>query len=178
MARGFDYVGVLPEDYGAVGYPTVEFAADTVLVFWHRQAVQARPGDVTGRRMWSAPLGWFYEDEPPLPAAPKLELRVPAGDGKSWNRAVIPADFYENRFYCRLSDLAAHLKSPVGRLGHDMYAPLHQVITCLGWRPHYDRSRLRDTQQPQMVVWCTHPHAEPPPFPAAKPPESNSSFAR
>jgi hypothetical protein len=157
MARGLDYVGVLPEDYGAVDYPTVEIVDDTVFLFWYRVVVQARPGDVTGRRLWVVPLSWFYRDEPPLPPGPKLVLKVPAGDGKGWNTSTIPAQYYDGRFYVRLNDLATELKSPVGRLGYNLFAPLHQVITCLGWSLQYDLSRLKDPKDPQLVVQCVHP---------------------
>lgn len=157
MARGLDYVGVLPEDYGAVDYPTVEIVDDTVFLFWERTVVVPRSGDVTGRRLWVVPLGWFYEDEPSLAPGPELVLEFPAGDGKNWNRAAIPAQFYEGRHFVHLADLAVHLKSPVGRLGYDMFGPLHQVITCLGWMPQYDFSRLNDPKGPQVVVRCSHP---------------------
>jgi hypothetical protein len=53
-------------------------------------------------------------------------------------------------------------------LGYNIYAPLHQVITCLGWQPLYDRSRLNDVKDPGLTVYCTHPHAESPPLPAGK----------
>ena len=165
MARGLDYVGILPADFGHVSYPTVEVVDETVFLFWSRTVVQPRSGDVTGRRLWVLPLSWFYTEEPPLPPGPKLILRVPAGDGKSWNSFEIPADWYEGRHYCNSRDLETYLKSPVGRLGFDMYAPLHQIITCLGWTPHYDRTHLKDKESPRLVVYCTHPHATPPPVP-------------
>jgi hypothetical protein len=158
MARGLDYVGVLPDDYGAVDYPTVEIVDDTVFVFWYRQVVQPRPGDVTGRRMWAVPRSWFYEDEPPLAPGPGLVLKIPAGDGKAWNAVRVPAQFFDGRFYCRLDDLAVYLKSPVGRTGYNIYAPLDQVITCLGWTPEYDASCLKRATDPHLIVWCTHPH--------------------
>jgi len=160
MVRALDYVGVLPDDYGAVDYPTVEIVEETAFVFWYRSVVRPRPGDVTGRRLWVVPLGWFYQDEPPLPAGPRLLLKAPIGDGKSFNTVEIPAQFFEGRFYTRLSDLANHLPSPVGRLGYDLRAPVDQVITCLGWRAHYDRSHLEDRDDPRMIVWCTHPHEQ------------------
>jgi len=55
-----------------------------------------------------------------------------------------PAQFYEDRCYVHLDDLAIYLKSPIGRQGCNLFAPLHQVITCLGWTPRYDYSRLKD----------------------------------
>jgi hypothetical protein len=75
------------------------------------------------------------------------------------NTYEIPATYYGDRFYCRLTDLSPHLKSPIGRLGVDMFAPLDQVITCLGWIPAYDRSKLGDPENPRMTVVCTHPHS-------------------
>ena len=155
MARGLDYVGVLPADYGSVDYPTVEIVDDTVFLFWYRVVVDQRPADVTGRRLWVLPVSWFYGDERPLPPGPKLVLRVPAGDGKHWNTATIPAQFYEDRCYVHLDDLAIYLKSPIGRQGCNLFAPLHQVITCLGWTPRYDYSRLKDEKDPQLLVECT-----------------------
>ena len=157
MARGFDYVGVLPADYGGVSYPTVSVVDDTVFIVYSRSVVRARPGDVAGRRLRVLPLDWFYADEPPLPPGPRLVLQVPT-DGGGMNTYDIPATYYAGRFYCHLSDLAGSLKSPVGRLGHDMFAPLHQVITCLGWTPAYDRSHIEDAEDPRLVVTCTHPH--------------------
>ena len=80
MGRGFDYVGVLPEDYGGVSYPTLDVVDDTVFLFWYKTIVNPREGDVMGRRMRVLPLSWFYEDEPPLATGPKLILKVPAND--------------------------------------------------------------------------------------------------
>jgi len=158
MTRGLDYVGVMPDDYGVVHYPVVEIIDDTVFLFWTRVLVAApRSDDVTGRRLWAVPLSWFYQDEPPLPPGPKLVLKVLAGDGKTWNVVSLPAQFYEGRCYVHLDDLAVYLKSPIGRLGYNMFAPLHQVITCLGWTPRYDYSRLKDEKDPQLLVECTHP---------------------
>lgn len=170
MARGFDYVGVLPDDYGGVSYPTVAVADDTVFVFWGRSVVRPRKGDVTGRRMRVLPLSWFYEDDKPLPPGPKLILKVPANDGAgNWNSFEIASDYYDGRFFVDLKDLAVRLKSPVGRLGYNMYAPLNQVITCLGWTPAYDRSKLEEGDDPRLIVTCTHPHVTgaPPAVPPA-----------
>jgi hypothetical protein len=115
MARGFDYVGVLPSDYGGVSYPTLAVADDTVFVFWGRSVVKLRKGDVAGRRMRVLPLSWFYEDEKPLPPGPKLVLQVPANDSAgNFNSYDISSDYYDGRFFVNLEDLAVHLKSPVG----------------------------------------------------------------
>ena len=115
------------------------------------------------------PLSWFYEDEKPLPAGPRLILKAPANDGEGkWNSFDIPSDYWDGRFFVNLTDLAVYLKSPVGRLGYNMYAPLNQVITCLGWTPAYDKSRLEDADDPRLIVQCTHPHttgAAPTPVP-------------
>ena len=172
MARGLDYVGVLPEDFGHVGYPTLGIVDETVFVTWSRSVVNPREGDVTGRRMRVLPLSWFYREEPPLPPGPKLVLKVPAaGAGGSWNTFEIPSEYYEGRFHVRSEDLEPYLKSPVGRLGYGIRAPLHQVITCLGWEPVYDRSRLEDARDPRMIVYCTHPRAAHPPLPSPDQPE-------
>ena len=71
MGRGLDYVGELPEDFGHVGYPTLEIIDETVFVCWSRSVVRPRQGDVTGKRMRVLPLSWFYEDEEPLPPGPE-----------------------------------------------------------------------------------------------------------
>ena len=160
MARGLDYVGVLPADYGGVSYATVDVVDDTVFAIWSRSVVRPRPGDVTGRRLRILPLSWFYEEEPPLPPAAKLILRVSAHDARNtMNSYEIPAVVHDGRFFCRLSDLAVYLKSPAGRLGYDIFAPVHQVVTCLGWVPTYDRGMMEDPENPRMIVTCTHPQA-------------------
>jgi hypothetical protein len=133
LARGLDFVGVLPADYGGVDYPTINVLGDHVLLCWDRSVVARRPGDVVGRRMRGLPLSWFYEEEPHLPPGPGL--MVDTGRGEA---ARVPADFYEGRFYCRLSDIEKYLKSAVGRLDRDMYAPVEQVVTALGWTARYE----------------------------------------
>ena len=169
MGRGLDYVGELPEDFGHVGYPTLEIIDETVFVCWSRSVVRPRQGDVTGKRMRVLPLSWFYEDEEPLPPGPKLVLKVPAGGAdSSWNTFEIPSDYYEQRFYVRSKELEPYLKSPIGRLDYGIYAPLHQVITCLGWEPVYDRGKLEDADDPRMVAYCTHPRAAHPPIPSLR----------
>ena len=168
LARGLDYVGVLPQDYGGVTYPTVSVADDTVFVVYSRMVVNRRPGDAVGKRLRVLPLSWFYQDEPPPLPSPALFLRVPVASAPGkWNVFPIPARYHDGRFFCHLKDLQSHLKSPAGRLGFNMYAPLHQVITALGWTPRYDRSKLDDADNPSMTVTCTHgiggPAAEKPP---------------
>ncbi|MFH0962921.1 MAG: sialidase family protein [Planctomycetota bacterium] len=162
MTRGLDYVGVLPDDYGSVSYATVSVVGDTAFVIWDRTVVRRRPGDVAGRRLRVLPLSWFYGEEPELTGpAPKLYLKVSAHDAKETvNTFEIPAQYYDGRFYVHLADLAKYLKSPIGRLGYNMFAPLHQVITCLGWNPLYDTGHLDDAENPSMTVTCTHPHTE------------------
>ncbi|MFH0962508.1 MAG: sialidase family protein [Planctomycetota bacterium] len=162
MARGLDYVGELPEDFGSVSYPWMSVLGDTVFVTFSRVVVNPRKGDVAGRRMQVRPLSWFYEDESSLPAGPRLIVSVPAMDDRSWNTYDVPSDLYQDRFFVNSRDLQTFLKSPMGRLGFNMYAPLNQVITCLGWTPQYDRSHLDDPDDPRLVVRCTHPGAAPP----------------
>ena len=162
MVRGLDYVGVLPEDYGSVSYPSLDIVDDTVFVAFYRSVVNPREGDVTGRRFRVLPLSWFYEDEPTLPPGPRLVVRVLAADRRSWNTYDVPSQFHTGRFFVHLRDLQTFLKSPIGRLGTNIYAPLHQVITCLGWVPKYDRSHLEDKDDPRMIVTCRHPHVAPP----------------
>jgi len=155
MARGLDYVGVLPDDYGGIDYATFSFVDDTVFLFFQRSAVNRRAGDVTGNRFRVLPLSWFYSDEPAPAAGPKLVLRVQSGTG--YQEYDIPARFYEDRFFCHSTDLGRYLKSPIGRLDKNMYAPVHQVITMLGWTPSYDRAHLKDVLNPRLVVTVTPP---------------------
>ena len=152
MARGLDYVGELPADYGGVSYPLLSPIDDMVFVSWARSVVNARPGDVTGRRLRAVPLDWFYQDDPPLASGPKLIIKVPGRTAGVHNTYEIPSDFYQGRFYCHSRDLARRLKSPVGRLNQGMYGPLHQMITALGWTPSYDRKHLKESQNPRLVV--------------------------
>lgn len=161
MTRGLDYVGVLPEDFGSVCYPVIDVVDDTVFVTWIKSIYNNRPGDRMGYPMRVLPLSWFYEDEPEHDlSGPKLYLRIPAYPSTDqYNIYEIPADYYKGRFFCQLKDIGNFLKSPVGRLGYNMYAPLHQVITCLGWLPTYDRSKINDPQNPSMTVTCIQPHA-------------------
>ena len=95
---------------------------------------------------------WFYQDDPPLPSGPKLIIKVPSRGPGIHSTHEIPSDLYQGRFYCHSRDLARHLKSSVGRLNQDMYGPLHQMITALGWTPRYDRNHLDDSQDPRLVV--------------------------
>ena len=162
MARGLDYVGILPTDFGSVSYPSISIVDETVFLFFYRIVVQPRPGDVTGRRLRVLPLSWFYGEEPPLPPGPRLVLRVPAGDGLHWNRHQVPSRFHKGRFLVDSRDVATFLKSPAGRLRANFSAPLHQVITCLGWIPEYDRSHLEDADDPCLIVSCRHVHSVPP----------------
>jgi len=54
---------------------------------------------------------------------------------------------------------AAQAATPIGRLGVNIYAPLHQVITCLGWTPAYDLSMVTVPADPRLTVVCTPPFA-------------------
>ena len=157
MARGLDYVGELPADYGGVSYPMLSPVDEMVFVSWARSVVNAGPGDVTGRRLRAVPLEWFYQDDPPLPSGPKVIINVPSRRAGTHTAYEIPSDFYQGRFYGHSRDLARHLKSPLGRLNQSMYGPLHQVITALGWTPRYDRSHLDDSQDPRLVVTVERP---------------------
>jgi hypothetical protein len=155
MTRGLDYVGVLPEDYGGVDYATFSSVNDTLFLYFQRSAVNRRAGDVIGERLRVLPLSWFYSDEPAPAPAPKVLLRIPSGAGHQ--EQEIPAQFYEDRFFCHSTDLGRYLKSPVGRLDKNIYAPLHQVITMLGWTPSYDRTHLKDPSNPRLVVTVAPP---------------------
>lgn len=155
MARGLDYVGVLPEDYGGVDYPTFSVVDDTVILFFQRSMVNRRPGDVSGNRLRILPLSWFYGEEPAAEPGPKLVFRIPEGNG--YREHDIPARFWEDRFYCHSNDIGRYLKSPIGRLDKNIYAPLHQVVTMLGWTPSYDRTHLKDASNPRLVVTVAPP---------------------
>jgi hypothetical protein len=135
LARGLDFVGAVPADYGSVDYPTINVIGERVVLCWDRRVVARRPDDVVGRRMRVLPLSWFYEDEQQLPARSKLMIAVSA----SGTPHQIPADLWDGRYYCRLSDAGRYLKSAVGRLERDMYAPVEQVLSALGWSARYER---------------------------------------
>jgi hypothetical protein len=162
MVRGLDYVGVVPEDMGAVHYPDLEIIDDTVFLSFNRVLRNPRPGDVIGRRLRVLPLSWFYQDEPASPPAPKLFIKVPVASGAEWNTYEVPARFHEGRFYCNSTALAVPLMNAAGRLGRDIDGPLHQVVTCLGWDPAYDRSHLKDVSNPRMIVTLTHSQTQVP----------------
>jgi hypothetical protein len=49
----------------------------------------------------------------------------------------------------RLSDVARVLRRPIGQ---DMVAPVHQVLTCLGYRATYNLQHLKDATNPRVVV--------------------------
>jgi hypothetical protein len=156
MARGLDYVGVLPEDYGAVDYATFSSIDDTVFLYLSRTVVNRRAGDVVGARLRVLPVSWFYGEQP-LPAnGPKLVLRVPIASGHQEHE--IPARFYEDRFFCHSRDVSRYLKSPIGRIDRNMYAPVHQVVTMLGWTPSYDRTLLEDPTDPRLIVTLSPPN--------------------
>jgi hypothetical protein len=156
MARGLDYVGVVPEDYGAAHYPNLEIVDDTVFLTWYRHVINPRKGDIHGRRLRVLPLTWFYQDEPAPPPSPKLFVRVPAGNGSKWNTFQVSARYHDGRLYCHSGDLAGYLKSPAGRLQRNIYAPLHQVVTCLGWTARYDFSHVKDAKEPRILVTVRH----------------------
>ena len=161
MARGLDYVGVLPADYGSVHYACMSIVDDQVFLFYSRTVVRRRKTDVAGRRMRVLPLSWFYKDEPPLPSGPRLVVQSPSPDRRNWNSYDVPATYHQGRFFVNSKDLHTFLKSPMGRLGANIEGPLHQVITCLGWVPRYDRSSLDDPDDPRLIVRCNHVHAAP-----------------
>ena len=110
---------------------------------------------MTGNRLRRVPVSWFYQDEPAPAPGPRLILRVAYASGVVEHE--VPSRFHQDRFYCHSSDLARYLKSSVGRLDKNMFAPLHQVITMLGWSPAYDRSHLKDTTDPRLVVTVSPP---------------------
>ncbi|MBM3892059.1 MAG: hypothetical protein FJ388_23330 [Verrucomicrobia bacterium] len=147
MARAFRYVGVLPDDYGAVSYPNIGFHKDSVILMWSRSVVKARPGDVTGLRLRVLPLSWFYEDDPPYqPSKPTPKLIVGL---KGKRGAEVPSLFCDDRFFVKLSDIARVLKQKVEQ---DMFAPIHQTLTFLGCPPTYDLRRAKDGASPRVVV--------------------------
>ncbi|MBM3788247.1 MAG: exo-alpha-sialidase [Acidobacteria bacterium] len=155
MARGLDYVGVLPEDYGGVDYATLAFVEESVFVYFKRTVVNVRPGDVTGARLRKLPLSWFYGDEPPAAEAPGLVLRVPAGD--RFRDVEIEARYHEDRFFCHSRDVERHLRASVGRLEKNLFGPLHQIVTMLGWSASYDRSHMKDASNPRLIVTVAPP---------------------
>lgn len=155
MARGLDYVGALPLDYGGVDYATLSFVDDTAFLYFQRSVVHRRPGDVAGSRLRVLPLSWFYGEEPAPPPGPKLVLRVPNGDRH--DEVEIEARYHEDRWFCHSRDIGRYLRGSVGRLDKNLYGPLHQIITMLGWTPAYDRTYLKDSGNPRLIVTVTPP---------------------
>jgi hypothetical protein len=159
LIRALDYVGVLPDDFGSISYPSIHVVGETVFVTASRS--QHDPSSKkwnSGRVMYRLPLDWFYQEEPALTQGPKLLLRVPATDlDGEWVAHQIPADHYQGRFLCNSRDLAKVLKSPVGRLNLNLYGPVEQLITCLGWTATFDRDHLKDPQNPRMIVTAQLP---------------------
>ena len=155
MVRGLDYIGVLPLDYGGVDYATVSYVDDTVFVYFKRSLVNPRPGDVSGARLRVLPLSWFYGEEPAPKPGPKLVLRVP--NGNRHQEFEIDARFHEDRFFVHSRDVGRYLRGAAGRLDKNLYGPVHQIITMLGWTPAYDRSRLQDPANPRLIVTTTPP---------------------
>ncbi|MFH0965881.1 MAG: sialidase family protein [Planctomycetota bacterium] len=146
MARAFKYVGDLPDDYGAVDYPDIGFWKDQIIITWGRACRNPRPGDVQGLRMRVTPVEWFYQDEPPLEApkpAPRLMLV------RGTRTAEIPGVFCDDRFFVKLSDVAAFTGDPIEA---DMFAPVNQALTFLGYKPSYDDTRLKDPDHPRLVA--------------------------
>ncbi|MBM3891097.1 MAG: hypothetical protein FJ388_18445 [Verrucomicrobia bacterium] len=109
--------------------------------------MKARPGDVTGLRLRVLPLSWFYEDDPPCrPSKPTPKLIVGL---KGKRGAEVPSLFCDDRFFVKLSDIARVLKQKVEQ---DMFAPIHQTLTFLGYPPTYDLRRAKDGASPRVVV--------------------------
>jgi len=147
MARAFKFLGVLPDDFGNVHYPNIGFRGDKVILAWRRNVVKARPGDVSGPRLRVLPLSWFYEDEPPFkPPTPTPKL-ILASDGK--DGATVPSLYCDERFFVRLSDVARVLGR---KIEQDMFAPVHQVLTYLGYRATYDLTHRKDSTNPRVVA--------------------------
>jgi len=161
MARGLDYVGIMPDDFGSVSYSCLSVVDDQVFIFYSRVVVRPRSGDVAGRRMRVLPLSWFYQEQPPLKPGPRLVIQTPSADGRNWNTHDVPSIYDNGRFHINSKDVQTFLKSSMGRLGANIQAPLHQVITCLGWKPGYDRSHMDDADDPRLLVRCNHLYSAP-----------------
>jgi len=126
-----------------------------VFLFFQRSVVNRRPGDVTGSRLRVMPVSWFYSEEPvPVPGL-ELVLRVP--NGNRHQDFKIEARFHEDRFFCHSREVGRYLRGSVGRLDKNLYGPVHQIITMLGWTPVYDRTRLKDSANPRLIVTVTPP---------------------
>jgi len=165
LARAFRYVGVLPDDYGNVDYPNIGFHGDHVILLWERNLVKPRAGDVTGGRMRVLPLSWFYEDDPPYEPptpAPKLFLRLKEEEGPSLHLkrrkgptlnepkgTEVPSLYCDERFFVRLSDVARVLHR---KIEQDMFAPVHQVLTYLGYQVTYNLKHWQDETNPRLLV--------------------------
>ena len=77
------------------------------------------------------------------PSGPTLVVR------KGGVERVVPSLFWDGRFFVRLSDLA---KATGDEMDADVYAPVNQALTLLGYKPTYDRSALKDASNPRLVV--------------------------
>lgn len=56
MARGLDFLGELPADFGSVLYPTFKVVDGTEFLAWNSNLLQSRPSGVTGGRLWVGAL--------------------------------------------------------------------------------------------------------------------------
>jgi hypothetical protein len=160
MVRALDYIGILPREYGSVDYPTFEIVDDRVFLAWNRTQKLPPFNRPIGRRFEVFPLSFFYgKDENQRTKSPRLFLKVPGGE--SYSIVEIPSKYFRGTFYCSSKHLTMYLKSPIGSMQKDVYGPLHQVISILGWMATYDDSNLSDSNDPRMIVTVSHPHSGP-----------------
>lgn len=80
----------------------------------------------------------------PRQPAPKLIVGLVGRKG-----VEVPSLYCDERFFVKMSDVAKTLHTKISR---DIYSTVHQVVTCLGYRPVYDRTHLNDPVNPRMVV--------------------------
>ena len=146
MARAFKWVGVLPDDYGAVDYPEIGFWKDQVVLAWYRSVRNPKPGETQGLRLRVTPLAWFYSKEPPYePPKPTPALFIKSGASVD----KVESLYCDERFFVRMSDV---VKVTGDKIDADMFAPIHQVLTYLGYAPVYDDSRLTGPDTPCLTV--------------------------
>lgn len=147
VTRALKYVGELPDDFGHVDYPNFTFDGDNVLLLWIRSVVKPRPADITGFRIRVLPLSWFYQDDPPYkPPKPTPKLVIAQKDKEG---STVPSLYCDERFFVKLSDVARVLRRTVKQ---DSRAPVHQALTCLGYRVTYDLRHQKDPKNPRVLA--------------------------
>ena len=161
MVRSLDYVGILPKCYGTVDYPSVSIVEDVVFVSWDRRYIDPRVScRHQGRRLRRVPLSFFYQDEKPSPKGPKLFLEL-ATDGRGPAMVELATTYDKGTFFCSSKELGKYLKWQGGSAGKDIFGPIDQVISCMGWEADIVSRHVSDSERPPYVlIKPRHPHVQ------------------